>query len=335
MSLYRSLQATSDGSKPVEIVELPEKSLEAQQVKVEVRYSSLNYKDALAVTGRGKILRQSPLVPGIDFAGEVVDSDHPSFQVGDPVIANGCGLGEFVDGGYAEQVVVDGDNVLHLPEDMALRDAMIIGTAGFTAGLCLERMGLNGQVPEMGSIVVTGASGGVGTLATKIFHSVGYEVIAVTEKSERREFLKRHGASQVMNLSELALGQKPLESVRFGGAVDSLGGEVLSGLLAATALWGNVASIGLALDAKFSTTVMPHILRGVNLLGISSNNCPMDLREHVWTQIAAVFEAGELDDLVSNEIGLEDILPAAEAMLNRRTSGRILVRIDAAKSLAH
>lgn len=294
-------------------------------VLIKAHYSSLNYKDALAATGRGKILRKVPLVGGIDVAGEVISSGSDSFKEGDRVVVTGCGLGEISDGGYSEYLRVPSEWVVPLPEGLSLFDAMALGTAGFTAGLCVERLLTNDQTPEKGPIVVTGATGGVGSVVINILSALGFSTLALTSRPEHASYLKSIGATEVSNLADLKLQSRPLAKARFGGVVDNVGGSVLSSLLPHVNLWGNVASIGLALDPGLNTTVMPFILRGVGLLGISSVNCPMELRKKVWDHLASDWKPKMLKDVVTATVPLTEILPWFDKILNRKIHGRVVV----------
>jgi acrylyl-CoA reductase (NADPH) len=323
----RAYRIQKEGLNQGQLVTLPLEQLSEGNVVIEARYSSLNYKDALAVTGQGRILRKFPLNAGIDVAGLVLRSADPRFQTGDPVLVTGCGLGESQDGGFASHVQVPGDWIVPLPSGMSLREAMIYGTAGFTAGLCVHRLLVNDQTPDKGPMVVTGASGGVGSLAVAMLSKLGFEVIAVSSKTSSVDFLKGLGARQVTKPEELALGKRPLESVRFGGVVDNVGGTLLEGLLRHVQLWGNVASIGLAGGAELQATVMPFILRGVSLLGISSANCPMPLRREIWSQLSGALRPSNLETFVHQEIPLEGLAQASQDMLARKTEGRSLVAI--------
>lgn len=324
MSPFRALRVSSEGE-PARVHLLKLDDLSPGDVTVRVHYSSLNYKDALAVTGRGKILRQLPLNPGIDAAGVVISSGYAHFRPGDRVLVTGCGHGEQVDGGFAEVLRVRGSNLIALPDGLSLREAMILGTAGFTAALALDRLTHNGQAPTMGAILITGASGGVGSFATQIFAQAGYEVHAVSGKTERAEYLRGLGARTVITPEDLALGQRPLESVRWGGAVDNVGGQTLARLLAHIEPWGNVAAVGLTGGAEVGTTVMPFILRGISVLGISSTNAPLRTRLQIWQRLAGPWKPHQIESLITRTIGLDQIADAAEDMLARRTFGRILV----------
>lgn len=298
------------------------------EVLIRSEYSSINYKDALAVTGKGAILKAFPLIAGIDVGGVVEASKSPKWQVGDLVLVTGCGMGESFDGGFSTHVKVDGELVVKCPSELAVRDAIILGTAGFTAALALLRMEQLGQTPSKGPVVITGASGGVGSLATLLLSSRGYEVVAVSGKTEHHAWLKKLGATSTTTPEGLELGSRPLESGRYGGVIDNVGGELLAKLIAHTHLWGQVASIGLASSAELHTTVMPFILRGVSLLGVSSNNCPWTMREKLWRLLAREWRMENLDQFVQQEVTLEQIVPAAQQMIDRKTHGRILVKIS-------
>jgi NADPH2:quinone reductase len=297
------------------------------EVVVEVHYSSVNYKDALAATGKGRILKKFPLNGGIDAAGVVVQSIDPRFSKGQKVLVTGCGIGENDDGGFAEILRVKAESVVPLPPGLTLRDAMILGTAGFTAALALHRMQENHQRPSQGPILVTGASGGVGSFAVQLFAQEGYEVFAVSGKHEALRYLTDLGASRVISPTELGIGTRPLESVRFGGVVDNIGGKLLAQALAHTQLWGNVCAIGLADTAELSTTVMPMILRGVSLLGVSSNNCTRDLRLSLWQRLASSWRPKHLEKTVTRVVDLKELMQACDDLIHRKVMGRILVEI--------
>ncbi len=295
------------------------------EVVIRVHYSGVNYKDALAATGRGSILKQFPLNAGIDLAGVVETSSDPRFKPGDSVLVNGCGLGESHDGGLAAMARVPADWVIALPEGLSLKESMILGTAGFTAALAIYRMMQNGQTADKGSIVVTGASGGVGSIAIDILASLGFEAIAVSGREACLDYLTRLGANQVCTPEALTLGHRPLEKSRFGGVIDNVGGTQLANLIAHVNLWGNVACIGLADSHKLDTTVFPMILRGVSLLGVSSTNCPMPLRQAIWQRLGADFKPRHLSLINTEEIALSNLSETFDALLDRKKHGRILV----------
>lgn len=306
--------------------DIQHRPLQPKEVRIRSLYSSLNYKDALAVTGKGAILKTFPLVPGIDASGTIIESQHPERTVGQTVLVTGCGLGESFDGGYQSEVIVDGDIAIPLPPGWDARTAMSLGTAGFTAALALLRMEQLGQEPAKGPIAISGASGGVGSIATALFASAGYTVVAISAKTELHDWLKKLGAAEVKTPEQLHLGTRPLESARFGGAVDNVGGDLLARLLAHVQLWGNVACIGLAQSAVLHTTVMPLILRGVSLIGVSSNNTPLEMRHHIWKRLSTDWKIQKLDHIVKKEIKLKEVPQAAEEMIARKTFGRLLVR---------
>lgn len=301
-------------------------TLNPGEVVVKAAYSSINYKDALAGTGKGKILRRFPLVGGIDIAGHVVASDDPAFKEGDAVLVTGSGLSETRDGGYSEYARLDARWVIPLPAGLSLREAMILGTAGFTAALGLLRMEENRQTPALGPLAVTGATGGVGTLAIAIYSRAGYAVHAISGKPEHAAWLKSLGAAEVLGREALST-PRPMDSVRFGGGLDNVGGPMLAALLAQTAPYGNVASCGLAASHDLHATVMPFIIRGVSLLGVASAGTARDIREEVWRRLAGEWKPAGLDWICAREVGL-DGLPAVFAdMLDGKSLGRTLVRL--------
>ena len=294
------------------------------EVVVKTAFSSVNYKDALAGTGQGKILRKFPLVGGIDVAGHVVQSTDPKFREGDAVLVTGSGLSETRDGGYAEYARLDAKWVIPLPTGLSLREAMILGTAGFTAALALLRMSENRQTPELGPLAVTGATGGVGSLAVAIFRKAGFDVHAVSGKPEHADYLRSLGADQVLGRDALAT-TRPMESVRFGGGLDNVGGAMLASLLAQTAPYGNVASAGLAASPQLQATVMPFIIRGVSLLGVASAGTARDIREEVWRRLAGDWKPGNLDAICTRETGLDGLPGVFATMLAGDSLGRTLV----------
>ena len=300
------------------------------EVVIKTAYSSVNYKDALAGTGKGKILRRFPLVGGIDVAGHVVASADPTFKEGDAVLATGSGLSETRDGGYSEYARLDARWVIPLPAGLSLRESMILGTAGFTAALGLLRMEDNRQTPALGPLAVTGATGGVGSLAIAIYRQAGYEVHAISGKSAQAGYLKSLGANEVLGREALAT-TRPMDSARFGGGLDNVGGPMLAALLAQTAPYGNVASCGLAASPELHATVMPFIIRGVSLLGVASAGTARDIREEVWRRLAADWKPRQLDAICTREARLDDLPAVFSNLLSGQALGRTLVRIgDAA-----
>ena len=296
------------------------------EVVVKTAYSSVNYKDALAGTGQGKILRTFPLVGGIDVAGHVVASTDPKFREGDAVLVTGSGLSETRDGGYGEYARLDAKWVVALPAGMSLREAMILGTAGFTAALALLRMTENRQTPELGPLAVTGATGGVGSLAVAIFRKAGFEVHAISGKPEHADYLESLGANQVLGRDALST-TRPMDSVRFGGGLDNVGGPMLAALLAQTVPYGNVASAGLAASPDLHATVMPFIIRGVSLLGVASAGTARDIRDEVWRRLAADWKPATLDAICTRETGLDGLPEVFATMLAGGSLGRTVVRL--------
>jgi NADPH2:quinone reductase len=302
--------------------------LSAGEVVVRVAYSSVNYKDALAATGAGKILRRSPLVGGIDLAGSVASSTDARYKTGDAVVVTGCGLSEVHDGGYAEYARVPGDWVIPMPAGLDARLAMAVGTAGFTAALAIQKMELNGLLPGAGPVVVTGASGGVGSVAVDMLHGRGYEVVAVSGKADADEYLRSLGAGRILRRQELDFGKKPMERATWAGAIDSVGGETLAWLTRTMEPTGSIVSVGLAGGAELNTTVMPFILRGINLLGVSSSSTVRALRLLVWQRIATDLRPKHFDRLIAREIGFEQLPGVFAQYLEARVIGRTIVRID-------
>jgi acrylyl-CoA reductase (NADPH) len=297
------------------------------EVVIEVHYSSINYKDALAATGAGKILRKYPLNGGIDLSGEVVSSSDPRYTPGQAVLVTGCSLSETFDGGYAEYARVAADSVIPVPAGLDLSQVMALGTAGFTAALAIHRMEHNGLAPGKGPVVVTGATGGVGSIAVDMLAGRGYEVTAVSGKPERDQFLRDLGAAHILRRQEIDFGKRPLEAAQWAGAIDNVGGEMLTWLTRTTDLWGSIASIGLAGSHKLETTVMPFILRGVNLLGINSSATPRDVRLVVWKRISTDLKPRHFKLLVTRTIGFDELPGAFPDYLAGRVTGRTVVRI--------
>jgi NADPH2:quinone reductase len=315
----------TDGAVRGRLTEMEPGELSPGDVTIRAAYSGINFKDALAVTGRGKILRRLPLNAGIDVSGTVESSTDPRFRAGDVVLVNGMGLGEVQDGGFAELVRVPAEWIVHLPEGLTPFEAMALGTAGFSAALAIDRMERMGQRPEQGPICVTGASGGVGSIAIAILTALGYRVVAVSGRREHHGYVASLGAHEVVTSEDLGLGSRPLETAKFAGAIDNVGGDLLAALTRHVGLWGNVAVLGNAGSPDLKTTVFPLILRGVNLLGVSSTNCPMDLRKEVWRTLGAEKKPRHLDRIVSRTIPLSRVLEEADAIMERRGRGRVVV----------
>ena len=301
--------------------------LDDGDVTIRVRYSGVNYKDALAGTGKGRIMRSFPMVGGIDVAGTVISSECERFAPGDEVLVTGAGLSESRDGGYTEFLRIDSAWTLPLPDGLSALDAMTIGTAGFTAALSLYRMEISGQRPERGPIVVTGATGGVGSIAVDILAGAGYEVHAISGKEEHFGWLAALGAEECISRHELEWSQKPLDKALWAGAIDSVGGDMLAGLCTAIKPWGNVAACGLAGGIDLTTTVMPFIIRGVSLIGIDSPTCPYDIREAVWSRLASDWKPRHLELIRNRIVGLDDLNDIFGGMLEGNSRGRIVVQL--------
>ena len=297
-------------------------------VIVRVSHSTINYKDALAATGKGKILRRYPLNGGIDLAGVVVSSEDADFQPGTEVLVNGCGLSETVDGGYSEYARLSSESLVPIPEGMTAAQAMQIGTAGYTAALAIHRMEQNGQAPEQGPVVVTGATGGVGSIAIDMLNGRGYEVVAVTGKEAEEPYLREIGAARVLLRDQLDLGKRPMEKAEWAGAIDSLGGDYLAWLTRTMSYGGNIASIGLAASPALNTTVVPFILRAVCLLGINSVDTPHDLRRAVWSRIGGDLKPRHLDTIGHRTIAFDELPDAFQAYIDGTVTGRTVVEIN-------
>lgn len=327
MKTFRAFRIhDNDGHAGIEQTSLDD--LSPGEVVIKAVYSDVNYKDALAATGKGKILRKFPLVGGIDVSGTVATSTDSKFREGDEVLVVGRGLSEIHDGGYSEYVRVPQEWVTRLPAGLSLFDVMAVGTAGFTAALAIHQMEHNGQEPDQGPIVVNGATGGVGSLAIDMLAARGYEVVAISGKPDAHTYLTKIGASQVRSRHDLDMGKHPLEKALWAGAVDSLGDEPLAWLTRTVKPLGNIASIGLAAGHTLNTTVMPFILRGINLLGINSSYCPNGLRQRIWERLADDMRPQHLDKIVTATVSLEKIGPVFERLLAGTVTGRTVVRIE-------
>jgi acrylyl-CoA reductase (NADPH) len=330
MSTFKAFRISeTDGEIAACFEDLTLADLTPGEVVIEVHYSGINYKDALAATGAGKILRRYPLTGGIDLAGVVRSSEDGQFKTGDPVLVTGGGLSENFDGGYSQIARVKADSVIAMPPGLDAFHAMALGTAGFTAALAIHRMERNGQAPENGPVVVTGATGGVGSIAIDMLASRGYEVIAVTGKKEATSYLEALGARSVVARQEFPMGTRPLEAARYAGAIDSVGGDTLAALTRHVDFWGNIASVGLAGGWKFEATVMPFILRGINLLGINSSATRRAERLEVWRRISTDLAPRHLDRIVTRTISFEELPGAFQAHLDGKVTGRTVVNIGA------
>lgn len=306
---------------------LDESALPEGDVTVKVDYSCLNYKDGLAITGKGPVVRKFPMTPGIDLAGSVVSSEHPAFAVGDAVVLNGWGVGEGHPGGLAQMARLKGDWLIPLPAGVTPRQAMAVGTAGYTAMLCVLGLEKSGVTPDQGEILVTGAAGGVGSVAVAILAKLGYTVVASSGRPEETDYLKTLGAAEVMDRKLLSEPGKPLARERWAGAVDTVGGHTLANVCASTKYLGTVTACGLAGGADLPATVMPFILRGVTLKGIDSVMAPKAARLEAWERIGVDLDMDKLE-LMVNEIGLDEAIETAGRLLEGKVRGRTIVNVN-------
>ena len=310
----------------VALTQFDEAELMEGDVTVRVEWSTLNYKDGLAVTGKAPVVRRFPMIAGIDFAGTVEQSSHPQWKTGDKVICTGWGMGETHLGAYAEKARVKGDWLVRLPAGMSTRDAMAIGTAGFTAMLAVLALEKHGLSPKDGAIVVSGAAGGVGSVAMAVLSRLGYHVIASTGRMSEAAYLKDLGAAEVIDRSELSGPAKPLAKERWAGGVDSVGSTTLANILSMTKYRGAIAACGLAAGMDLPSSVAPFILRSVCLLGIDSVMCPIELRQVAWSRLASDLDPGKLIE-ITYEIGIDEVIAAGAKILAGEVRGRIVVKI--------
>ena len=322
-----------DGKIQGRMVKATVDELGAGEVVIKSAYSGVNYKDALAGTGAGRILKHFPLIGGIDVSGHVASSSDPRFKEGDEVLVTGCGLGESHDGGYSEFVRVPADWIVPVPKGMNLFDAMAIGTAGFTAGLSVLEMERNGLTPDMGPVIVTGSTGGVGSIAIQCLWALGYKVTALTRKETEQAYLKELGASEVLLLANVQMGTKPLEKAIWAGAVDAVGGDVLAWLTRTMMVHGTIASSGLTGGIELKTTVMPFILRGVKLLGVDSVACPWKDRLDVWRRLATDMKPKQLGS-IAREIPFHGLPEAFNTLMKGAARGRFVVAVGAGAGAA-
>lgn len=308
------------------LAQVDEADLPEGDVLVEVGYSTLNYKDALAITGKSPVVRHFPMVAGIDLAGTVIESDGTKFSVGDQVLLNGWGVGEKHWGGLAEKARLKSEWLIPLPQNLTPKQAMSIGTAGYTAMLCVNALEEQGITAKSGSILVTGANGGVGSFAVAILAKLGYRVMASTGRPAESEYLKALGAAEIIDRAQLSEKGKPLMKERWIGAVDSVGSHTLANVCAGTQYGGVVTACGLAQGLDFPATVAPFILRGITLKGIDSVMCPEAKRIQAWQRLAQTVDDGLLS-AISSEITLDEVIPAATRLLNGEIRGRVVVKI--------
>jgi acrylyl-CoA reductase (NADPH) len=327
MSSFKAvvIEKTDSGQKAT-LTEFDDKDLMDGDVTVRVEWSTVNYKDGLAVTGKAPVVRRFPMIAGIDLAGTVETSSHPAWKPGDKVICNGWGLGETHLGAYAERARVKGDWLVPVPQSMSTRDAMAIGTAGYTAMLCVLALERHGLTPQLGPVIVTGASGGVGSVAVAVLAKLGWQVIASTGRTQEADYLKGLGAAEIIDRNELSSPAKPLAKERWAAGVDSVGSTTLANLLSMTRSDGAVAACGLAGGMDLPTSVAPFILRGVALLGVNSVTCPLALRREAWRRLESDLGGDKLATMTS-EIGLADVITTAPRILEGRVRGRIVVKV--------
>ena len=323
--MFRALQLSQNAQTfGADVVQIDEASLPPGDVQVQVEYSTLNFKDGLAITNKSPVVRLWPMVAGIDGAGVVLSSSHPDWQVGDRFIHNGWGLGETRWGLLAERASLQGQWLVRLPASMTTRQAMAIGTAGYTAMLCV--MALQERGLAAGPVLVTGATGGVGSMAVALLAGLGYTVVAATGKADEHDYLKALGAAEVIDRASLSAPGKPLQKERWAGVVDAVGSHTLANACAQTRYGGVVAACGLAQGADFPATVMPFILRGVSLVGIDSVMAPLARRQQAWQRLARDLDPAKLEAMTT-EIGLEQAIEHAQALMQGKVRGRIVVKI--------
>ena len=316
----------ADKGQTVSLTQFDESNLMEGDVTVAVQWSTVNYKDGLAITGRAPVVRRFPMIPGIDFAGEVEASSNPEWHPGDKVILNGWGVGETHLGAYAEKARVKGQWLVRLPEGMTARDAMSVGTAGYTAMLAVMALEHHGLTPDSGPVVVTGAAGGVGSVAVTLLAKLGYQIIASTGRPQEADYLKALGAAEVIDRAELAGPSKPLAKERWAGGIDSVGSTTLANMLSMTKYRGAVAACGLAGGMDLPSSVAPFILRGVSLLGVDSVQCPQKMRQEAWRRLDSDLDRGKLQALTT-QIGLSEVIETAGSILEGRVRGRIVVKV--------
>ena len=317
----------TDSGQKVALTDFDEKDLMEGDVTVRVEWSTVNYKDGLAITGKAPVVRRFPMIAGVDFAGTVEASSHPQWKAGDKVICNGWGLGETHLGAYAAKARVKGDWLVRLPEGMRARDAMAIGTAGYTAMLAVMALERHGITPDRGPVIVTGAAGGVGSVAVALLAKLGYRVTASTGRMQEAGYLKGLGAADIIERKELTGPVKPLAKERWAGGIDAVGSTTLANVLSMTRYSGAVAACGLAGGMDLPATVAPFILRGVSLLGIDSVMCPIALRREAWQRLTSDLNRGKLAAMTS-EIGLAEVIPAAQRIVEGQVRGRLVVKVS-------
>jgi acrylyl-CoA reductase (NADPH) len=326
--MFRAIEITKgESGQQVQVTEIDEAELPSGDVTIAIEYSTLNYKDGLAITGSSPVVRKFPMVPGIDLAGSVQQSDHAHYKVGDRVVLNGWGVGETHWGGLAQTARLKGDWLVPLPDAFTTRQAMAIGTAGYTASLCIEALIAQGVTPGQGDVLVTGATGGVGSVAVALLTKAGFNVAASTGKSTARDYLKHLGATTIIDRAELSAAGKSLQKERWAGVIDSVGSYTLANACAQTRYDGVVAACGLAQGMDFPASIAPFILRGISLLGIDSVMAPKAKRLIAWHRLARDLEIDKLD-MIAKEITLSDAIGAAVDLMSGAVRGRLVVNVN-------
>lgn len=321
------LISKTDAGQKVELTQIDEAQLPEGDVTIQVDYSTLNFKDGLAITGKSPVVRKWPMVPGIDLAGTVIESSSSEWKKGDKVVLNGWGVGETHWGGLAQKARLKGEWLVPLPKAFSAKQAMAIGTAGYTAALCVEALAKAGVTPEQGEVLVTGATGGVGSVAVALLKKAGFTIAAATGKASEGDYLKQLGASTIIDRAELAAAGKPLQKERWAGVVDSVGSHTLANACAQTKYGGAVAACGLAQGMDFPASVAPFILRGVSLLGVDSVMAPRARRTPAWERLARDLDPASLD-LIGHDIGLAGAVDAAGQLMEGKVRGRIVVDVN-------
>ena len=327
MKDYRALSVSYTNNKhKIRFIKKNFRKLKNKEILVKIKYSCINYKDALSVTGEKKIIRHSNLIPGLDFSGIVIESNSKKFVKGDRVLATGSGLGEVIDGSFSEYIYISEEILIKIPSNLSLLSSMQIGTAGFTSAISIEKMMLNKQSPKDGPIVISGATGGVGSISINIFSKLGYKVIAITRKKDSITYLKNIGATDVIKFDP-KLNNKLLNSKIFAGAIDNVGGEILNWIIKSTSDNGNIISVGMAQSEKLETTVLPFIIRGINLLGITSTNFPNKKRNYIWTKLSKIYKPTKLNQINTNTVELKDVIKESKKIISGKSTGRTIIKI--------
>ena len=325
---YQALEINYKRNKhSVSIIDKYFRKLKKNEVLVQIKYSSLNYKDALSVTGRTKIIREEILVPGLDFSGIVVESSSKKFVKGEKVLATGSGLGETMDGGFSEYAYVPENILIKIPKNLSLRSSMQIGTAGFTAAISIAKMLLNKQKINSGQIIISGASGGVGSLCINILNKIGFKTIAITRNIKQKSYLEKIGANEVITYPK-ELVKKPLNNIYYAGAIDNVGGEILDWIIKSTKESGNIVSVGMASNYQLNTTVFPLIMRGVNILGVTSTNYPNSERKKIWQKLSTEYKPTKLKIITKNCINLKEIESFSKYLIKGKSNGRTIIKIS-------